>query len=75
MDALIEVAPHLIPEWMKQNKEGEVLFNYCWDVVFDDAVGGLYVQCFCWRDGEWRRRYDWLLSDWDRQNPALELAS
>ncbi len=75
MDALVETAPHLIPEWMKQNADEEMLFNYCWDVVFRDAGGFLCVRYFYWDGGAWGRGCRWLASGWGRRRPAVELAS
>ncbi len=43
--------------------------------TFRDADGNLYVRYFYWNGGAWRRDYNWLDNDWNRQNPAVELAT
>lgn len=76
MDALVEKAPHLIPEYWKRNEAGETLYIFFWDVVFrNPSDGNLFVWSFCWDDGAWNRFYDWLQFDWRRQRPSAQLAS
>ena len=75
MDALIEAAPHLIPDSWKENEDGETLYIFFWDVIFRGAVSPLCVRCFYWRAGAWRRYCSGLDYDFLRQNPAAQLAS
>lgn len=71
----LEEHPELTPESWKKDENGNTRYIYFWGTIFCDSHGSLYVRYWCWRDGAWRRSYDWLGSHWGGQSPALVLAS
>ncbi len=77
LDALVEFENgRLIPESWKVDSEGRTLYHYFWEAGFSARDGRLCVRCLDWRDGQWRRDYDWLDAGvWDVRGPALLLAS
>mgnify|MGYP001594284550 FL=1 len=70
MDALCDYAPHMIPEYCKQDSQGRTLYICFWEVVYGDADGSLCVRFLFWRGGAWRRDYRWLGRGFDVQDPA-----
>ena len=77
-DALIEHDPAFTPERYKRDANGNILYNFCWAVVFEDtrdAHRDLCVRYFYWDADGPDRDYDYLGSDWDAGYPASLLAS
>lgn len=75
MDALCDYAPHMIPEYCKQDSQGRTLYICFWEVIYGRAGGGLYVRCLYWDDGAWRRDCYWLGDGFGVQDPAAVSAS
>lgn len=68
LDYLLEHTD-LIPETWKGK------YVYFWGTIYRHSVGGLYVRCLCWRDGEWYWSNLWLGYYWRSGDPAAVLAS
>ncbi len=64
----------VIPETWKLDEQGRIRYIFFW-TKFRDSFGRLYVRCLYFGDGSWSRRYCWLDSRWDVQDPAAVLAS
>lgn len=77
-DALIEHDASFTPERYKKDTDGNVLYNFCWAVVFEDirdSHRGLYVRFFFWFAGGPSRDYGCLDCVWGAAGPASLLAS
>lgn len=70
MDALIDHAPHLIPEELKADENGAIWYMFWWTVVYENADGDQCVRYCCFGGGAWRRGCHWLGGDFDRRSPA-----
>ena len=70
MDALIDHAPHLIPDELKADENGTIRYTFWWAVVYGSASGHQYVRYCSFDGGAWQRYYCWLVVDFGRRYPA-----
>ena len=68
LDFLYEHQEFIPVEW-------KGLAVFFWGTVYRYSDGILYVRYLCWRDGTWRRHYDWLDGAWNDDSPAAVSAS
>ena len=75
LDALYE-HPELIPEDWKRDEAGNIHVIYFWGSIYGyTGTDRLFVRCFCFHDGSWKRDYNWLDNDFLGRRPAALLAS
>ncbi len=70
MDALLDHAPHLIPEALKTDEQGGTRYTFWWAVIYEHADGRQFVRFCYFCDGTWNRSFLYLGYAFDRRDPA-----
>lgn len=67
--------PHLIPDALKKDENGNRLYTFFWGTIYRDSSDNLFVRYLYFLDGGWRSDCRWLEHDWYDNRPAVILAS